>query len=221
MRTNARRTCLRVWYACALLFPAYFEGQQLPRREETASAWMVALGTNPYSLDLNTREPGVSAELNLAVGRETRGPSWAPTLRFQIAGGVALPRGIAFGRPECPRCELGINNQWLSFGVMATSKAASVLGANLYLLGGPILSGQWSSSVVRGGDLTVQNSANIPAPGASSQFGVGALGGAGMRFRALGSTFFVEQHAFLPGVVSSPRTRRDDVQFPLILGFRF
>lgn len=184
--------------------------------------WLVALGTEAWNTDLRTRDLGVRGTVGVVVGRELRvRPLRDLNLRIQGALTAALPTGIDVSGPTCPRCEVWYGTRTLTLEALARRTIRNRGQTALYLLGGPSISWSEGHVNIRGGPLTGEAAAQAPLQVYDAPTTVGVSAAVGFSRRLGGGHLVVEQYAQLYNVLSSPRYGRDDVRWPLHIGWRW
>lgn len=197
--------------------------QGAPASSSEARRWWIAVGADPYALDLRTRDPGVRGEVLAVAGRDiwrTRGDRVGA--RVLATFGSDLPRGVDVSSATCRECKFTYTRRFASLDVMATGGFAPRPGWQAYALVGP------SANVVRtggsqaGGAFTSVELGAAPLPQSHTFWSLGMSTGVGLGMPVAGGRLFVEQWLQAPGVLSREQSARDDnVRAPLVVGFRF
>lgn len=209
---------------CAFaLVPAYSVAQQSPAQEPGSydpPRWSVALGTDPFDLNLSSREPGVKAQMLGTVAREWARPASGFGFRVQLLIGRDLPSGQRFTGGSCDvdsrGCEISLSRQFAGLTGALTHEWRRNTGLRPYIVGGPGLYIERTDASAK--DLLLSAPAFLPPTG--THLSLGVMGGAGLAFRVGRADLFVEQAFHLSEVLSSVRGG-DLISHPLSFGIRF
>ncbi len=188
-----------------------------------AQHWLVALGANPYELDLSTRDPGVRGEVVAMAGRQVwraRGGNVAARLFGTL--GSDLPRGVDVSSANCRECKFTYTRRYASLGLVATMGMAPRSGWSAYVLAGPSAHVSRTGGSQSGGAFTSAELEKAPLPESQTRWSLGVSTGVGVGMPLAGGRLFIEQWLQAPGALSrDPRARDDNVGTPLMVGFRF
>lgn len=206
-----------------MLAPAFAAAQQSqPRGPISADAprRSVALGTDPFALNLSSREPGVKAQMLGTLAREWRQSESGFGFRAQLLLGRDLPSGQRFTGGSCTTsslgCEISVSRQFAGLTGALTHEWRRGTGLRPYVVGGPGLYIERTDASAK--DLLLSAPAFLPPTGTHASLGV--MGGAGVAFRIGGTDLFVEQAFHLSEVLSNVHSG-DLVSHPLSFGIRF
>jgi hypothetical protein len=187
----------------------------------TSQKWLMSVGTDPFELDLRTRDPGVRGELSFSLGREwmaaTSGFGW----RTQLTVGGDLPHGLRFQDGSCSKCEVGYSRLFGSIAGLATYQWRRERTFQPYVIAGPSLHLARTEFTVKDGFLTRRALEQIPLPSDATRWSAGFSTGIGATFRLGRRSIFVEQSVLMPEIFGRNARGWDHAVRPLSIGIRF
>jgi hypothetical protein len=182
--------------------------------------WSLALGTDPFELNLSSREPGTKGQILGTLSRDWARPTSQFGVRAQLLFGKDLPRGQRFTGGNCtptdPACEINLSREFVGLTAALTREWRRNSGLRPYLVGGPGLYLEQTDANAK--DQLLLAPAFLPPTG--THLSLGVMGGAGLSFKVGHTNLFIEQAFHLSEALS---TRRGGalISHPLSVGFRF
>lgn len=183
---------------------------------EDSTSWILSTGTDPFNLDLKTRDPGVDATLFGTLGRQWQRANSGVGLRIQLDVVVALPRGyILRDGWNCGGCELRQNKRIAGATIAPTYEWRRGHKIRPYILAGPgIFVERFATSI----DTGVYPPPFLPVD--RTVWSAGMIGAMGMELKWGNHTLFIEEGILAPQALSNLRDF-GPISFPLKLGVKF